>query len=159
MSRKEKASGRSKRISIWKTYCKPSLFMLNLLGQWNRGFEWLPDIENVPAGRGNQVKILNELVTVREEPGPTDVIAVLPWEDGIQVKILRVRKPAQIRQKRTPVTVVFCLFKKDTFRLPFSKNMADGAFRSARSNDAYELLCCKAAPAILETFEIRWFTT
>ena len=35
------------------------------------------------------------------------------------------------------------------------KNMADGAFRSARSNDAYELLCCKAAPAILETFEIR----
>ena len=45
--------------------------------------------------------------------------------------------------------------KKDTFRLPFSKNMADGAFRSARSNDAYELLCCKAAPAILETLEIR----
>lgn len=52
--------------------------MLSLLGQWNRGFEWLPDIENVSAGRGNQVKILNELVTVREELDPTDVIAVLP---------------------------------------------------------------------------------
>lgn len=52
--------------------------MLSLLGQWNRGFECLPDIENIPAGRGNQVEILNELVTVREEPDPTDVIAVLP---------------------------------------------------------------------------------
>ena len=39
--------------------------------------------------------------------------------------------------------------KKDTFRLPFSKNLVDGAFRSARSTDACELLCCKAAPAIL----------
>ena len=28
--------------------------------------------------KGNQVEILNELVTVREELDPTDVIAVLP---------------------------------------------------------------------------------
>ena len=42
----------------------------------------------------------------------------------------------------------FCTNEQDMKRMTFWPQ-----------TDAYELLRCEAAPAILQTFEIRWFTT